>query len=341
MKITIIGNNTGSRFYRTIPQLKYLKSLGHEVFSVKHSDRNLREYIDNSDIVIFQMVLSLDLVQYAVKSRKRVFFECDDLIHRVPPKHYAYEETRGLKGLVMLWNIYRILRLCDGFITTNKKLARIYGWMAKSSFVFPNYCSLEHWVKEKKTQDKQIRILFAGSTSHDADLLWIKPVMKNILEKNPQVKFIYIGTGGIKTDDLYAKFIYGEDLFEGLPENRESLLPYPPEVYPYIFSSLMADIAIAPLEKNYFNSCKSTCKTLEYGINKIPGVYSEWFYKSAIKDGNNGFLAKDEQEWAEKIQLLINDVNLRKQIGENAFNEVVQNNDMNKFVSEWADYVLK
>lgn len=37
--------------------------------------------------------------------------------------------------------------------------------------------------------------------------------------------------------------------------------------------------------------------------------------KKILKDGENGFIATNEDEWASKIELLINDAQLRKEIG--------------------------
>lgn len=259
----------------------------------------------------------------------------------MPKSHYSYEETKGLKKIKWWWNIYRVLRLCDGFITTTPVLKKVYGWIAKKSLVFPNYMELEHWLKEKKVnKSKRIRLLFAGSVSHNGDLVWIKPVLKEILEEYPQVQFIYVGTGGIRTDDLYAKFVYGEDLFEGLPHNRESMLPVPPEIWPYSLASLQADIAIAPLEKNYFNSAKSQCKYLEYGLNGIAGVYSKHHY-SDVKDGITGLLADTPEEWKYQLKRLIESATLRDKIGANAHRDVLENWNVSDKLDTWEEFITK
>ena len=339
--IFCLQNNTGSRFYRLIPQLKEMQERGHKVILEPHDTQNVKEKIDWADIVIFQMVFSQEWVQYAKEKKKMIVFECDDLIHSVPKDHYSYKETAGLKNQIKWWwRMFRTIGRCDGFISTCENLNRVYGRLAKKSLVFKNYIDIPHWLKEyQPNQTDRIRILFAGSTSHTPDLKWIKPVLKRILEKYAPAQFIYIGTGGIKSKDLQARFIYGEDLFEGLPDNRESMLSYPPNVWPYILASLGADIAIAPLVKNYFNKFKSTCKALEYGINKIPGVYSKWFYKGIIKDGYNGFLADSSEEWIEKLSILIEDAKLRKQIGENIFQDVLNNYDIRKFINQWCKFI--
>lgn len=359
MKILALHSNTGSRFYRIIPQLRWMQEHGHEVQLERHDVADLADLIRWSDVVVLQMVFSRELVAEIKAAGKRVLFECDDLIHKSHKLHYSYKETDTLwKRLKWLWRIYRVLRLCDGFIVSNENLKKTYGWMAKRTFVFPNYMQLEHWLKENpKNHSDRVRILWAGSTSHTGDLYWVKPIMDAVMQKYPQVQFIYIGTGGVPTEDLYAKFVYGDDIFEGLPmDRRESILPSPPQQYPYILASLMADIAIAPLEKNDFNRYKTQCKYLEYAINGIPGVYSKWFYTDVKTSGSSisagklydipvnvtigtGLVADTPQEWIDAISLLVENGTLRKQIGERAREEVLERYNFADHASRWQGFV--
>ena len=342
LKIYCIHNGSGSRYYRLIPQLKYMQEQGHEVILKDSEDKEMTQHIEWSDIVILEMVYSVGIVKMCKKLGKKVVFECDDLAHIVPKSHYSYDETKGIKNRIKWWKeIAQVLRRCDGFITTNKLLKDKYGWLAKNSFVFDNYCDLPHWLKEHKpNRSNEIRLLWAGSMSHKGDLIAFKPIMKKVLEKYPQVKFIYVGDGGIKTDDLQAKFIYGEDLWEGLPGNRENILGVPGNIFPYKLAALQADIAIAPLEKNFFNSCKSTCKYLEYGINKIPGVYSAHHYKDVIVNRRTGILADTPDDWVAAISELIENEDMRKKIGENACNDVIKNHNMKDHVHKWEEFIL-
>lgn len=45
--------------------------------------------------------------------------------------------------------------------------------------------------------------------------------------------------------------------------------------YPTFMKNIDVDIAIAPLEINEFNSCKSNLKCLEYCVSGIPAVYTK------------------------------------------------------------------
>ena len=341
LKIYAIHNGTGSRYYRLIPQLKYMESKGHEVKLVDSDDPKMEENIKWADIVILEMIFSTGIIKLCKKLNAKVVFECDDLVHTVPKTHYSYEDVKGpIKQLKMWLMIIKCLRRCDGFITPTKMLYKKYGWLSKHRLLFPNYIDISHWLKKyKRNMSDTIRILWAGSTSHVGDLLDFKPIMKKILTKYPNVKFIYVGDGGIQTDDLQAKFIYGEDLWKGLPSNRENILSVSGFNWPYKLAALQADIAIAPLEKNYFNKCKSQCKYLEYSINKIPAIYSAHHYTD-VQHNYTGMVANNEQEWIDSISHLIENENERKRIGENAYNDIIKNHDANDYLQQWEEFIL-
>ncbi len=56
-----------------------------------------------------------------------------------------------------------------------------------------------------------------------------------------------------------------------------------------------------------------------------------------IKDGWNGFLARDFEEMADKSRLLINDLQLAKQLGKNAKKTIMERYHINSFVQRWND----
>ncbi len=340
MKILAIVSNSGSRFYRIIPQMKWMEKAGHqcEVIKLKEGENIEIDKLDKEvDVVILENIFSPVLINYFHKIGAKVVLECDDLIHTVPKTHYDYENVKGYKRYVWLFRVLRAVFKTDGFITTNKKLGRIYGWMAKKKLIFPNYCDFEHWVRPySPNQGKQIRLLWAGSKSHTHDLLYLKPILKKFLLKHPEVKFLYIGMGGARSNDLYTEFVYGEDIFKDFPPNRESLVGVDAEIYPHILATLHADMAIAPLTKDYFNQFKTPCKYLEYSINKIPAVYSKWFYKDVVKHNETGYLAETEEEWLYYLEKLLKE---RKKIGENAYQDVLKNYDIRKYLPIWQKFI--
>ena len=77
------------------------------------------------------------------------------------------------------------------------------------------------------------------------------------------------------------------------------------------------DIGIMPLPDNEWTRGKCGFKGLQCMAYKIPVVMSPVGVNTKIiQDGINGYLADTENEWLEKISLLIDNATLRRQIGE-------------------------
>lgn len=80
------------------------------------------------------------------------------------------------------------------------------------------------------------------------------------------------------------------------------------------------DINIAPLEiGNPFCESKSELKFFEAGIVGVPTVAAATApFVEAIADGIDGFVANGTEQWIAKLEKLILDENLRKEIGAKA-----------------------
>jgi glycosyltransferase involved in cell wall biosynthesis len=76
------------------------------------------------------------------------------------------------------------------------------------------------------------------------------------------------------------------------------------------------DIGIMPLADNEWSKGKCGFKLIQYGALGIPSVTSPVGVNTdIIQDGVNGYLASTDTEWIEKLSLLIQSEDLRKQLG--------------------------
>ena len=83
------------------------------------------------------------------------------------------------------------------------------------------------------------------------------------------------------------------------------------------------DIGIAPLAEDDWTQGKCALKLLQYMAAGLPAVASRSGMNSeVIEDGVDGFLAQGTEEWTEKLSRLVEDVSLRKKIGEGARQKV-------------------
>ena len=79
------------------------------------------------------------------------------------------------------------------------------------------------------------------------------------------------------------------------------------------------DIGVYPLVKEDWVLGKSGLKVIQYMAFGIPSISTNFgMATEIIDDGINGFLVNEEIDWVDKLETLIKDSSLRKQIGTNA-----------------------
>jgi len=70
-----------------------------------------------------------------------------------------------------------------------------------------------------------------------------------------------------------------------------------------------------------------------------PGVWQKIRqYEEVVEDGENGFLASYADDWYGAIKKLIDDKELRKSIGETAFETATNGHQMKDHVRLYADF---
>ena len=76
------------------------------------------------------------------------------------------------------------------------------------------------------------------------------------------------------------------------------------------------DVGVMPLLDSEFNKGKGGFKIIQYMAVGLPAVCSPVGMNSEIvEDGENGFLARNEDEWVDKLSRLIEDPGLRRKMG--------------------------
>lgn len=86
------------------------------------------------------------------------------------------------------------------------------------------------------------------------------------------------------------------------------------------------DIGIMPLRDDERTRGKGGFKLIQYMALGIPAVASPvGLNREIVIDGINGFLAKTEKEWIEKLSLLIEDESLRRELGARGVKTVEEN----------------
>ncbi|MEO1542721.1 MAG: glycosyltransferase [Pseudomonadota bacterium] len=165
---------------------------------------------------------------------------------------------------------------------------------------------------------------FSGSAHHDADFEMIAPALARILRKYPKTR---LALGG--------KLSVGEG-FNGLAD-RVTFAPFRPYAE---FVELLGeiDINLAPLDlTSPLAQARSDLKYIEASAFGVPTIASpSTAYLDAIEDGKTGLIANDDA-WQEKLELLIESRDRRKQIGAAARTFVTREASPDAGRKEWLD----
>ena len=80
------------------------------------------------------------------------------------------------------------------------------------------------------------------------------------------------------------------------------------------------DINLAPLTDTIFNRAKSENKWVEAAlVQTVTAASNLGAFAEMVQDGEDGVLCRDEAEWLEKLQRLIDDEPARKAIAGRAY----------------------
>ncbi len=267
---------------------------------------------------------------WAQRLGKKVIIDIDDNYYDIPQSNDLYERFKpGKRDRAMLGTV---LSLADAITVSTyplkEKVAqhiKLLHGIDKPIYVVPNCNDIKFWKQTVKPQkdDSKFVIGYSGSTSHEDDLRMVMPAIAKIMKKYPQVHLNIIGT--ISKDKVhryfdkmgFSKEILDKRVWLGPAETIFKKLPEWLGQQPW-------DVGLAPLVDTPFTRCKSHIKWMEYSMFEIPTLASRVYPyfmpikgKKIIEDGVTGMLARSN-EWFDKLEMLILDEKLRKQLGKNA-----------------------
>jgi len=151
-----------------------------------------------------------------------------------------------------------------------------------------------------------VSIGWIGSPSTLRYLRSLIPVL-NKLDQDYNIKLIVVN-GTVKTE------------FSG----KQVLVPWSEESE--VESIHLMDIGLMPLPDNHWERGKCAYKLIQYMACGLPVVASPVGMNSeVVKHGENGFLAKTDEEWFHFLSQLIGSLELRKEMGQKGFEHVQEN----------------
>lgn len=317
--------------YRVLNKAEQLRKHGFAVKVVNLSDFQLSMAQNASHIIIYRSPISPELLRLchlAKEYGKPVFFDIDDLVFdTVYTDQLSY--TQGLNSVekgnydVGVRNYGYMLKNCDGAITsTNQLQEELYKYQSKvllnRNLASDDLIAISsQYIKDYSQISDIVKIgYFSGSISHNENFELIKPAIKQLLTKYSNVQLHIVGILDIPQDmKPFENQIVTHDYVDW-------------DKLPALISEV--DINLAPLVNSIFNRAKSEIKWIEAALVKVPTVASKiGAFSDAIIDGETGLLATDD-EWFDKLEALVLSTELRQEIADAAYWDVLENCTLSK-----------
>lgn len=331
LKIAFIcTGSSGLSFYRAFQPAMAIKQMGLAEVSVlfyRHQDTMGQpwevDFLNNpaipdvieshfkwADVVVcMKLVMPHSLEHIANCARKYgkcLLTEIDDAIFSTSYYNGAANFHRAGDFLTQVFA--NQVQASDGLIVSTPYLKDYYLKYHKSVHVVENAIDLSLWRSITPQRGPEVNLGWMGGASHNEDLALVKDAIFKVIEK----------------DNVWFKCLHGTpDFFKGNKKIKWDSVFKPIDKYPRWVSKAGFNIGIAPLLDNTFNRSKSNLRWLEMSAMGIPTVASPLnHFKETIEHGVTGFLASTHEEWISYLLRLIDEPELRENVGRNARNQV-------------------
>ena len=312
--------------YRVTHQIEQLESYGVSCDKVDY-DKLTLDYLKFYRGFVFYRCPVLPVIEEFIKlakeNNKTCFYDIDDLVFDTQYTNqikYLDEMSKDERNLYDdgVIRMGKTLDLCEYGITSTKRLQTEMGKRLKEVYINRNVASDEMLKysnialeEVKKDDNKIIMGYLSGSITHNDDFKLIMPSIIKILKEY---------------DNVYLKIVGLLDLPKEMEDVKNKVLTSPFVDYkelPRLIRSI--DINLAPLETSIFNEAKSENKWTEAALVKIPTIASNTgAFKEVIENNKTGILCNDD-EWYEKLKNLIDNKDLRNELANNAYDDVINN----------------
>lgn len=194
-------------------------------------------------------------------------------------------------------NLRDNISAADVVTVSTEPLAEIMSQMNPNVKVCPNAVPDGLLERQIRRASGKVVIGWGGSSTHAMDFAEVRDSLKQLFRRRDDIEFHVIGA------DYISRYI---------PIRHT---PWFPSITDY-YNAVDYDIGIAPLRPHVFNQSKSYIKALELAALGIPVVASDVGpYRDFVRHGETGFLVKQAYEWNKYLHALIDDVEMRREMG--------------------------
>ena len=174
-----------------------------------------------------------------------------------------------------------------------------------------------------KSRHDHVTIGWIGSHGNTFYLFEIQDVLEKLCRKYDNIQIKLIGTRGFNSKEHKIKLVEWS-----LHTELHELASF--------------DIGIMPLTDDEWSRGKGNYKQLQYMALGIPSVVSPVGVNTTLlQEGVNGSLAKTDQEWEEKLSKLIENKQLREEMGRRSRDMVAKNYSLEASVPKFVEAITQ
>jgi L-malate glycosyltransferase len=206
----------------------------------------------------------------------------------------------GVNGAFTLLKFSRkthtIFRLSHQIIANNSRLASYASSFSSSVTVIPDCIDTDRYQQKVPESNGVVRLAWIGSHSNTPNLVLLQEPLRRIQSAH-RAPLHFIGAGEV-----------------GLSGVEINIIPWSASTE--VGDLQACDIGLVPLVDGGWNHWKSPFKLMQYMAVGLPVISSRIGPAiEMIEDGVNGFLVETEDEWYDRLELLVTDAALRHRMG--------------------------
>ena len=267
------------------------------------------------DIIFVQRIASPSLALILRAARRPVVYDLDDAIHFVrPTQTRAADRPSRLydRALVRYREVVRgsrhysrqkraaanMVRLADTLVVGNEYLRRELATKHRDVIVLPTCVFMPNATKVHRTA-RPIRIGWIGVRSNLYELQMLEPVFRTLSARHgDEVILTVVSSEPYETSSIRTEFVEWS-----LQNEAEAVRRF--------------DVGIMPLHDNAHARGKCSFKAIQCMSYGIPVTISPvGMNAELVVHGENGYLAASTADWVRCLDRLIDDLSLRKKLGQ-------------------------
>lgn len=337
MRIQIVTrNNNGCDWYRCVLPAIYLQKDKEwpQGNSIEMLWIACDEHKIDCDILIYNKLIatSIERLKQLQAKGMKIIVDIDDY-WLLPPGH-AHEQQWNGSGNDKVTEAH--IRMADLVTCTSMRLQDIIRSLNKNTIVIPNALPFGNGIYQPITREPhdKLRFLYAGGVSHLPDVELLRGKFQRIgtdKQITDNAEFILAGYEQVNQKVYSTKEDYDQQnnnyttkLVPGPYDqmsaifrqtNSYRIIPTAP-VTSYISCYDHADIVLAPLVDNSWNSYKSILKVLEAASRKVPIICSNVPPYSDLRPAEGIMYVEHQDDWIKYIRKSIKESQWVKDMGE-------------------------